>query len=134
MSNIKAAPIGGTGVVLINGSLGVQSNNTIVPDNGGFLMVIVSGGIGISETVTTTTGIFVAGGNISAGGTYPSALNIDGSLYTYGTNSRVSLSRGFRDKTQNNLRPAVQVNYRPDLLFSMPASLSKMITDWRIVK
>jgi hypothetical protein len=133
MSNLLADPVGGTGVVMINGNLTVDTDNTVAP--GRFLMVVVSGNINFLDTVNSSAGIFIAGGNITTStATTNTPLQINGSLYTYGPASGISLNRGFSTGSQNNYLPGVKVVYRPDLLFSIPASLGKMITDWSITK
>ena len=61
MSNLLADPVGGTGVVMINGNLTVDTANTVTP--GRFLMVVVSGNINFLPTVNSAEGKFVAGGD-----------------------------------------------------------------------
>ncbi len=136
LSQILAAlPPGNQQIVFVNGNLTIDNDNQV--GNGDFLMVIVSGNITISQSVNLTEGIFVSGGVITAEAntTTTIPLVINGMLYTSsGSNNDIKFVRGFVDKVQNDLNPSVVVNYQPRFLFSMPLGISKVITDWRIVK
>ena len=123
---------GGTGVVFVNGQVDVDVNNTV--SSGKFFMLVSSGSINFMTSVTRSEGVFVADGGIVASGlvNYSLGVNqlkINGILFA-SNNSNIRFGRGYVDHTDNNLYPGVMVNYRPDFLFSMPSSLSKVITDW----
>lgn len=122
---------GGTGVVLVNGNFVVDTDNTLAAN--GFLMVVAKGSIVFNNTVTRSDGVFVADGGINLSGTNVNQMVINGSLFA-ANGSDVDISRGFVDKTENNLMPGVVVNYNPALIFNMPGNLTKVVTDWRITK
>lgn len=132
MTQIEAGA-GGTGVVLVKGNVNVDINNAVDAATGQFLMIVASGTINIGSSVTQTEGILVADGGIAAGGTTDynngaGQLRINGIVYAAGNN--VSLTRGYTDMADNNIHPGVLVTYRPDLIFSLPPSLSKVLTSW----
>lgn len=124
------ANAGGTGVVLVNGNVNIDTNNTL--NTGKFFMVVASGQITIAENVVQTEGILVAGLGIGASGSNATQLKINGVVYAAG--GAVSFSRGYTTQTDNNTSPAVLVTYRPDLIFSLPATLSKVLTSWSLAK
>jgi hypothetical protein len=119
----------GKDVVFVNGDFTIDKNNSL--DVGKYLMVVAKNNIIVDPSVNNINGVFVAN-NVGIGGTADSilnTLNINGVLYT--TLGNVSMSRGFSNKSLNNTHPGVLVNYRPDLIFSMPGSLVKMISNWK---
>jgi hypothetical protein len=120
-SNVSSQ-VGSTGVVLINGTLTIDSN--IVGSN--FLMLITKGDIVINQTVDQVNGILL-GNNVTAGGK-GNKLIINGMVHGV---SAVNLIRGFTAKRSNNLSPAVIVNYQPNLLFELPKEVNKRITRWK---
>lgn len=118
---------GGTGVFLVNGDFNVDVDN-VVPANR-FLMIVSRGTITFLNTVNNSAGMFVADSGIGTSPGVNTGLVIDGLLYSSGGNVR--LNRGFADKIDNNTNPAVLVRYRPDLLFSMPGNLFRLLSNWR---
>jgi hypothetical protein len=90
-------------------------------------MVVVKGEITVNSSVNNMAGYFVSDGSVSASG-IGGSLAVDGLLYS--SNSNVNLSRSYTEKSENNNKPAVIINYRPDLLFSMPSRLSKILSGW----
>jgi hypothetical protein len=125
MSQIQSLS-GGTGVVLVKGNVTIDTNNTV--DVGNLLMIVASGKITIDQSVTQTEGILVADQGISASGVNGSQLKINGVVYASGGD--VVFSRGYVDQATNNTSPGVLVTYRPDLIFSLPSTLSKVLTSW----
>jgi len=121
---------GGTGVVLVKGNVTVNVDNTL--STGNFLMIVASGQITVDQNVVQTEGILVGGNGIMATGTNNTQLKINGVVYAAGGN--VSFSRGYVTQSDNNTSPGVLVTYRPDLIFSLPASLSKVLTSWSLGK
>ena len=121
--------IGGTGVILVNGTFTVDANNTL--SAGQFLMIIAKNGITFSPTVKNSAGIFLSGANIVATGASNDQLIIEGSLYAASSGTDIQLTRGFNDKSANNLTPAVLVKYRPDLIFNIPGEMLKVMAAWR---
>jgi hypothetical protein len=121
---ITSAGIGGTGLVFVNGDLNVDGDTTISDQ---FLMVVVKGNINIDQNVTKLDGVFV-GTNIYATGLNDTPLTINGVLYATGN---VDFGRGFTTKSLNNKQSAVVVNYRPDLVFTMPGKLVQVISGWK---
>jgi hypothetical protein len=130
MSQITAAGVGGTGVILVAGNVEIDTDNTL--NTGNFLMIVASGSITIDQNVTQTEGILVAGNGVVAAGTNAVQLEINGVVYAAGGD--VSLTRGYVTQTDNNTNPGVLVTYRPDLIFSLPSSLSKVLTSWSLGK
>jgi hypothetical protein len=126
MTQIKGDGIGGSGVVLVNGDVTIDTDNALATDK--FLMVVASGKINIDQNVVQTEGVLVAGQGIGASGTNDAQLQINGVVYANGGN--VSFTRGYTTPMDNNTKPGVLVTYRPDLVFSLPASLSKVMTSW----
>ncbi len=124
--NVNMGDLSGSGLFFVNGNLVINENNTV--DVGDFLMVAVSGVIGIGDGVDNVEGVFVADGGISAGGESETQLNIYGSLCTAGN---VSFARGYVDGRVNGHAPAVKINFRPDFAFNMPGVLAKELTGWR---
>jgi hypothetical protein len=121
------ADITGTGVYFVNGNLTIDSNKDINISNGEFLMIIVKGDITVTQDVDKIDGILVAN-NINAGGISSNQLNFYGSIFAADT---VNLSRGYNSKVTNNSTPAVKVNYSPELLFKLPGSVAKVLTNFR---
>jgi hypothetical protein len=117
-----SSKVGSTGVVLINGSLTIDSN--IAGSN--FLMLITKGDIVINQNVDQVNGILL-GNNVTAGGK-GNKLVINGMVHGV---SAVNLIRSFTVKRSNNLSPAVVVNYQPNLLFELPKEVNKRITRWK---
>jgi hypothetical protein len=119
------ANAGGTGMVLVNGNVNIDVNNAIA--SGKFLMVVAAGTINIGSSVTQTEGILTADQGIAALGTSDTQLKINGIVYSP---QIIRLGRGYATQSLNNTNPATTVNYRPDLVFNLPASLSKVLTSW----
>jgi hypothetical protein len=109
-------------VYFINGDLSI--NGDIKTTN--FLMMITSGNVTVSPAVKEVDGILVAK-SISAGNTSPSQLVFNGSLFANG----VVLSRGYTVKSNNNTKPAVVVNYNPQLIFNLPGKIVKALANWQ---
>ena len=70
----------------------------------------------------------VADGGVAAAGVNDAQLQINGVVYASGGD--VSLGRGYTTQAANNTSPGVLVTYRPDLIFNLPAALSKVLTSW----
>jgi hypothetical protein len=119
--------LGGTGVVFVNGNLTIDANNTLPVNK--YLMLIVNGDININPSVTNVSGILLANQNINVGGTGTSQLVINGSLYA--PQGSINLTRSFDDIADNQTTPSILVNYRPDLIFSLPGKLVKLISGWK---
>ena len=130
MSQITAAGVGGTGVILVNGNVEIDIDNSL--NKGSFLMIVASGRITIDQNVIQTEGILVAGNGVVATGNNDTQLLINGVVYAAGGD--VSLARGYTTQSTNNTNPGVLVTYRPDLIFSLPSSLSKVLTSWSLGK
>jgi hypothetical protein len=117
----------GVKVAFVKGNLVITQDNTV--SVGQFLMVGVSGSVTISSTVNQVEGVLISEGNININDTSDTMLNINGTIYT---NSTVAIHRGYAAMLGNNTNPAVKFNYRPDLLFNMPAAVSKVLSKWRV--
>lgn len=117
--------IGSTGIYFVDGNLNIAASKTILP--GEFLMIIVKGDINVATTALRIDGILVAN-NINAGGTSDSQLVFNGSLFAF---NNIDFSRGYTVKSNNNLNPAIVVNHNPQLLFNIPSSISKALTNWQ---
>jgi hypothetical protein len=118
---------GGTGVFLINGDFNVDVDNFL--PSGNFLMVVSKGTITFLSGVNYSAGMFVADAGIGTSPGTDTLLTIGGILYSPSGNVR--LNRGFADQADNNTSPGVLVNYRPDLVFSMPGKLFKLLSGWK---
>jgi len=131
MSAVLGSGIGGTGVVFVNGDFNVDVDNIV--SVGKFLMIIVKGTINFSPNVVSSAGIFMADKGIIAAGFSSNQLLIDGVLFSSGSapDGNIRLSRGFVIKRQNNTRPAILVNYRPDFVFNMPGKVTRVLTGWK---
>jgi len=127
MTNVKTS--GGTGVYFINGDFTVNENNTVAV--GQSLLIIAKGKIFFSQGVTQSQGIFIADGGMLADGTNAAALQIRGSLYSAKSTGDITFSRTFTNLLDNNNKPAVQVTYRPDIMFNLPGSFLKVLSGWR---
>ncbi len=116
-STIKSE-IGGTGIVIVNGDLNIDTDNAL--PNGQFLIIVVHKNINISNTVNRIDGLLIADGSITADGVSDTdqQLVINGVLYS--AYSNVTLTRGFKTKNKNNGTPAVVVNFQPDYIFNIP--------------
>jgi hypothetical protein len=119
--------IGNTGVYFVNGNYNIMSDNILTSTD--FLMVVASGEINIDSGVNRFDGILVANGGIGASGISASQLVINGSLYSFANNVR--LSRNYIDPTVNNTTPAVVVRYRPEQIFTLPPKLSQLLSEWK---
>lgn len=117
--------IGAAGIYFVDGNLTIDSNKIVAA--GSFLMVIVKGDITVTQNVTRVDGILVAN-NINATGVSASQLVFNGSLFAF---NNVDFSRDYSNKTINNTAPSVVVNYNPQLLFNLPASVAKVLTNWQ---
>ena len=129
MTTVKAAGIGGTGIIFVNGDFNVDVNNTVTVGNS--LFIVAKGKINFSENITSAAGIFVADGGMTADGVAASRLTVNGSLYSASSGGDVIFTRDFTDPTSNNTLPAVTVSYRPDLMFSLPGSFLKVLSGWK---
>jgi len=125
VTGVTVVNTGDTGVMFVDGPLPINSNIVVAPNN--YLMVVVSGAITIDPGVTRVDGILVADGGITAGGISDNQLVINGVLYSLGD---IRITRSFTDKIDNNISPAVVVNFRPDLIFVMPGKLNKVLSGW----
>lgn len=125
IGNKNITDIGSTGIYFVNGNLTIDSNKIINP--GDFLMIIVNGNIGVSNTVTRVDGILVAN-NITASGSNNTQLVFNGSLFASGT---INFSRDYTVKSTNNTVPAVKVNYNPGLMFKIPGKVAQILSNWQ---
>lgn len=114
------------GVFLVNGNLNINSDFVLA--GGEFFMVVSSGSITIDPTVNRLDGVYIADVDISGGGLVTNQLLINGMLYARGN---IRFNRSFSDASQNNTVPAVLVNYQPELIFTMPPSLTRVMSGWR---
>jgi hypothetical protein len=119
---------GDTGTRFVNGDVTINSD-VVVPATG-YLMVVASGAINIGVGASRVDGIYVANGGINALGLSDDQLEINGLLYA-ANGSSIRLSRGYNDKTVNNTIPAVVVNYRPSMVFSLPGKFNKILSGWK---
>ncbi len=117
----------GTKMALVNGNLTVSADNTVA--QGDLLMVVVSGSVSIGQGVKRMDGVLVADGEVVISGSSSDQLVINGILYS--TNSNVRIQRSYIDTMQNNISPAVVINYRPDFAFTMPAAVYRVISGWK---
>lgn len=118
---------GGTGVFLVNGDFNVDVDNLLTGNR--FLMVVASGTITFTSSVNNSAGMFVADSGIITSPGVDTQLVVDGILYSPFGNIR--LNRGFADKVDNNVYPAVLVRYSPKLVFNMPGSMFRLLSNWR---
>jgi len=123
LENVLTALSGGTGVAFVEGDLTITANNALANEE--FLMVVVSGRIIVDPAVTAIAGVFVSNDDFIATGAVDNQLVISGIIYSLGD---VSLARAFNVGSDNNATPAIVVNYRPDLMFSMPEALTRAIS------
>ncbi|MFA6518664.1 MAG: hypothetical protein WCV93_03410 [Candidatus Shapirobacteria bacterium] len=122
------AGIGGTGIVLVDGNMTIDVNNTVNQDK--FLMVVSSGDLTFLSEVTNSEGVFVADKNINIGGDLDSGLTISGIVHSSGGTSQIKIDRSFSDSGDNNEAPAVTIKYRPDFVFSMPSIIGRIVSGW----
>lgn len=113
-------------IYFINDNLDINEDLIVPSDQ--TMMVIVNGDITIALNVTRLDGIYIANGNIGAGGDNSTALTINGMLYARGS---VRLNRSFIDKRINNTTPAVKVNYSPRLIFNLDPKVLQVLSGWR---
>jgi len=118
--------VGGTGLVLVDGDLTIGDNITV--SNNEYLMVIVNGDINVNDNVTNLDGIFIAN-NINIGGSNNTKLIINGMLYG---SSSVIINRSYATKSKNNTDSAVDIDYRPSLIFNLPGRLMEAVSKWRM--
>ena len=111
-------------IYFINGDL-ITAGDIITTNK--FLMIIVSGNITVTQDTKRVDGVLVAN-NIYASGDSDNQLNFNGSLFAF---NNVEFSRNYTDKLINNSTPAVVVNYNPGLMFNMPGSVAKILTNWQ---
>jgi hypothetical protein len=114
-------------VFFVNGNLVIDSNLTLLPNE--FKMVIVSGSITIDPTVSRLDGIYLTDNGFNIGGAIDLQLEVQGILHTSGGN--VIIDRSYVDGLLNNTSPAVVIKYRPDIVFSMPANLTRALSGWK---
>jgi len=112
-------------IYFIEGDLNINGNIALGTRN--FLMIIVSGNVTISNTVTQVDGILVAN-RITAAGENATALTFNGSIYAA---DYIDFTRGFTSGTANNAAPAVILNHNPSLLFNIPGKIAKILTSWQ---
>lgn len=118
--------IGTTGIYFIKGNLTIDTDKTLT-NPGDFLMIIVKGNITVDQTVNTVDGILIAN-DINASGSSLTPLTFNGSLYA---SNNVNFSRDFDTRLDNNTKPAIVVNYDPELIFNMPGDIAKVLTNWQ---
>jgi hypothetical protein len=123
--NKTIADISGTGIYFVSGDLTIDNNKII--NSGEFLMIIVNGNINVSETVDRIDGIFVAN-DINATGNGSNQLVFNGSLFAF---NNINFSRSYSNVSLNNANPAIVVNHNPQLLFNLPGSVTKVLTNWQ---
>jgi len=111
-------------IYFIDGDLNINGN---IVNTNNFLMIIVSGDITVSQDADRVDGILVAN-NIYANGASNTQLVFNGSLFAF---NNVDFSRDYIDRVINNSTPAVVVNYNPKLIFNLPGSVAKVLTDWQ---
>jgi len=112
------------GIYFINGDLTINGD---VINTGDFLMMIVKGSVNVDIGVSQVDGILVAN-SINASGSSDNQLVFNGSLYASDT---INFSRDFTTRLDNNTKPAVVVNYDPKLIFNIPGSIAKVLTNWQ---
>ena len=112
-------------IYFIEGDLNINGNIALGTRN--FLMIIVSGNVTISNTVTQVDGILVAN-RITAAGENATALTFNGSIYA---SDYIDFTRGFTSGAANNTAPAVIINHNPSLLFNIPGKIAKILTSWQ---
>jgi len=118
--------IGASGIALINGNLAIDEAITNGSNGTNFLMLVTKGNIVINPDVDQVDGILL-GNNVTAGG-QGNELVINGMVHGV---AAINLTRSFTLKRDNNLSPAVVVNYQPNLLFGIPKEVGKKITRWK---
>jgi len=111
------------GIYFIDGNLMINGN---IDAGGKFLMIIVNGNITANQNATRVDGILVAN-NIYA--VDNGQLVFNGSLFA--SNTIDFSGRSFATKSDNNLNPAVKVNYKPELIFKIPSKLTKILANWQ---
>ena len=111
-------------IYFINGDLTITGD---IENINKFLMIIVSGDITVTQDVKKVDGILVAN-NIYATGESETQLVFNGSLFAF---NNVDFSRGYITRLTNNFTPSVVVNYNPELMFNMPGSVVKILTNWQ---
>ena len=118
--------INGSAILFVNGNLTITGNVTLASAANDFLLIVVSGDIILSPTVTTLQGIFFADGSFTTGsGAQP--LAVTGSVVTL---SGVTLSR---DLGGGNANPAETFTMNPANYLHFPRSLSPNKIVWREV-
>ena len=110
-------------IFFVNGNLTINGN---IIKTGNFLMIIVNGNVSVTGNATQVDGILIAN-NITATGTAP-RLTFNGSLYAVGD---INFSTRDLGGSANNLNPAVVVNHDPKMIFYLPGSLTKVLTNWQ---
>lgn len=118
-------------VLLANGDLTISSNNLIRTGVGtsGYAVVIVKGNLTIDPSITRLDSLVIATGNISIGGTNTSPLVINGSMHAGGD---ITISRTFSNLSNDNTAAPVQVNFAPELLFTVPQKLLFDLSKWKL--
>lgn len=115
-------------VILVGGDVGdVTITENIDVDPGGFLGIISSGNITISDSVTNVEGVYVADGMISSG---------SGAVQLIGKGIFVSwtdISLGRNLGVDNDFLPAEKFIYRPDLVRNAYRYLLKPKISWQEV-
>ncbi len=116
---------GTTGVIFINGDLNIDQNM----NPAGYVFFVVNGNISIDESVTLVKGVFYSEKKVLALGANASPLKIYGSVYGKGG---VRLSRSFADKSKNNLNPATEIIYDPNIIFKLPKPVWRGLENWNL--
>lgn len=114
------------GIYFVNGDLTISNNVSIASDK--YLMIIVSGKIGIESTVSRLDGIYIADGGIESLDPSDNQLVINGMLYSRG---KIRLARSFNDKGLNNSEAGILIKYNPSLIFNIPGKLVRVLSGWR---
>ena len=74
--------------------------------------------------------MFIADGNINVTGNSATdaQLIIKGMMYSKGN---IVMSRGFDTTSLNNTQAATVIDFDPNLIFNMPPTVFKVMSDWR---
>lgn len=115
------------GVIFVEGDLNINQNMNLTGND--YVFLVVKGDITIAPSVTGVNGMFYSDGVIQASGENATQLKISGSLY--GRNG-VVLNRSYVNKRDNNLNPAIEVTYDPNLIFKLPKGFWETYNNWSI--
>lgn len=119
-------------VILINGTVTINTNIATHPSSA--LIIVASGGIDISQSVTSLAGIYISNGvlDTSYNGNGNNQLTVNGALYS---NGGFDLDRNLGTNT-NKTTPAEKIIFRPSILLN--TALQSLLAgtvryDWREV-